>query len=166
MDDVTLVAEYENSLQYQFPHTARKLYHRLLSQKTKTLNVSNEHICFKLQLHDKVIEQVSFLTYLGIQITCYQNIEIEVKHEAIKASRISGCCNSAIWSNQFLRTDASVHIYGALVRPILSYASEIRPDIVKTEQILEATEMKILRRILNLTPLDEERSDYIRVSRK
>ena len=72
-------------------------------------------------------------TYLGIQITSHQDL---VKTQSIKALRISGCLNNAIWSNKFLRTEAKVRIYKTMIRPILTYAAETRPDTSKTRQML------------------------------
>ena len=101
-------------------------------------------------------------TYLGIQITSYQDLEMEVKHQAAKALRISGCLNDTIWNNKHLRKDAKVRIYKSVVRPILTYAAETRPETAKTTQILEAAEMRTLRRISNLTLYDKEKSDDVR----
>ena len=101
-------------------------------------------------------------TYLGMQITSYQDLELEVKHQADKALRISGCLNDTIWNNKHLRKEAKVCIYESVVGPILTYATETRPETAKTTQILEAAEMRKLRRISNLTMFDREKSDDIR----
>ena len=101
-------------------------------------------------------------TFLGIQVTSHRDLETEVKHQAIKAAKISGCLNSAIWSNRYLRTEAKVRVNKTVVRPILAYAAETRPDTAKTSQLLETTEMKTLRRIMNVTRLDRMKSEDIR----
>ena len=51
-------------------------------------------------------------------------LNTEVRHQAIKASRISGCLNETIWSNKYLRNEAKVRIYKSVVRPIPTYAAE------------------------------------------
>ena len=84
---------------------------------------------------------------------------MEVKHQAAKALRISGCLHDTIWNNKHLRKKAQVRIYKSVVRPILTYAAETRPESTKTTQILEAAEMRTLRRISNLTLFDREKSD-------
>ena len=86
----------------------------------------------------------------------------EVRHQANKASRISGCLNENIWSNKYLRTEAKVRIYKSIVRPTLTYATETRTDTAKTRQLLEVTEMKTPRRITNKTKWDRVRNDRIR----
>ena len=101
-------------------------------------------------------------TYLAIQITSYQDLEMEAKHQAAKALRISGCLNDTIWNNKLLRKEAKARVYKSVVGPILTYAAETRPETAKTTQILETAEMKTLRRISNLTLFDREKSDDVR----
>ena len=55
-----------------------------------------------------------------------------------------------------------MRIYKSVVRPILTYAAETRTDTAKTMQILEVTEMKTLRRIINKTRMDKMRNERIR----
>ena len=74
-------------------------------------------------------------TCLGIQITSSQNLKMEVKHQAVKALRISGCFNDTIW-NKHLRTEVKVRIHKSVVPPILTFAAEIRPETAKTTLIL------------------------------
>ena len=119
----------------------------------------------KLQLYDKVIEQIMSFTYLGIKITSHQDLEMEVKTQSIKVLRILGCLNNAIWPNKFLRTEARVRVYyyKTMIRPILTYAAETRPDTSKTRQMLETAEMKkTLRRFLDVSLFDKQRSEGIR----
>ena len=47
-------------------------------------------------------------TYLGIQITSYQDLEMEVKYQAAKALRISGCLNDTIWNNKLLQNNTFI----------------------------------------------------------
>ena len=136
-DDAALVAEDEDALQrllYHFSCAARKFGLQLSTKKTKTLTIAKEPLRCKLQLCDKIIERVMSFTYLGIEITTHQDLGAEVKLQTIKASRISGCLNSTIWSKKFLRTEAKVRIYKTMVRPILTYAAETRADTSKTSQ--------------------------------
>ena len=85
-----------------------------------------------------------------------------LRHQAIKASRISGCLNETICSNKYLRNEAKVRIYKSVIRPILTYAAETRTDTSKTMQLLEVTEMQTLRRIINKTRMDKMRNEWIR----
>ena len=62
----------------------------------------------------------------------------------------------------YLRTDAKVRVYKTVVHPILTYIAETRPDTAKISQLLEMTEMKTLRRIMNVTRLNRMKSEDIR----
>ena len=53
-------------------------------------------------------------------------------------------------------------IYKAAIRPILTYTAETRPETLKTKQILETTEMKVVRKIAGRTLFDRKRSEEIR----
>ena len=96
--------------------------------------------------------------YLGIQIKSDKNLTLEVGQQALTASRISGCLNDTVWFNNFLRIEPKVCICKSVVRPILTYTAETRSDTAKTRQILETTEMKTLRRIMNKIRLDKIRN--------
>jgi hypothetical protein len=113
-----------------------------------SLIISREPLRCKLQIYNTTIEQVTSFNYLGVQITSSKDLTTEVRHQAIKASRISVCLNETIWSNKYLRKEAKVRIYKSIVGPILTYAAETRTDTTKTTQMLEVTEMKTLRRII------------------
>jgi hypothetical protein len=67
-------------------------------------------------------------SYLGVQITRFKDLNAEVGHQTIKASKIPGCLNETIWSNKHLRNETKVRIYKSVIRPILTYAAETRTD--------------------------------------
>ena len=83
-----------------------------------------------------------------------ENLHEEVSHQAIKASKISGCLDDTVWSNKFLSIEPKVHIYKSAVKPILTYTAETRTDTAKTSKLLEVTEMNTLR-IVNKTKMDQ-----------
>ena len=58
--------------------------------------------------------------------------------------------------------ETKARIYKATVRPIMTYTAETRPDTAKTKELLETTEMRVLRRIAGKTLLDRERNESIR----
>ena len=164
-DDATLIADNEDDLQRllnRFSYSCTKFDLKISSKKTKSLIISKEPLKCNLQVNNMNVEQVTSFNYLGIQITSSKDLTTEVRHQATKASRISGCLNETIWSNKYLQTEAKVRIYKSIVRPILTYAAETRTDTAKTRQLLEVTEMKTLRRIINKTKWDRMRNDRIR----
>ena len=82
--------------------------------------------------------------------------------QTTKAARISGCFYNLIWHNKYMSTDCKVCIYKTNVRPVLTYASETRAETTYTQQLLQTTEMKIIRAIHGKTLRDKIRSDQLR----
>jgi hypothetical protein len=68
-----------------------------------------------------------------VEITSNGELQSEVKHQAYKGARLSGCLNDIIWKNKYLSLGPKVRIYSSVVQPVLTYAAEIRADTSKTE---------------------------------
>ncbi|XP_057653777.1 uncharacterized protein LOC130892390 [Diorhabda carinulata] len=100
--------------------------------------------------------------YLGIEISGYGDIETEVRQQTIKAARAAKCLNDTIWENKYISIEANSRTYKTVIRPIMTYTTETRPDAAKTKRLLETNEMKVLQKITGKTLLDRERSDDIR----
>ena len=56
-----------------------------------------------------------------------------------------------------MRKETKSKIYKATVRPIMEYALETRAETSKIRQLLEANEMKILRKIVSKTKKNKKR---------
>ena len=164
-DDAVLVAENENDLQrllHRFNCTAKSLNMIISTQKTKCMTTSKVPLRCKLEVEGNVIQQEMKFKYLGIEISGYGDVEAEVRERTTKATRIAGCLNDTIWRNKNIEVETKARIYKATVRPIMTYTAETRPDTAKTKQLLETTEMRVLRRIAGKTLLDRERNESIR----
>ena len=101
-DDTTLIADNEDDLQRllnRFSYSCTKFDLKISSKKTKSLIISKEPLKCNLQVNNMNVEQVTSFNYLGVQIKSSKDLTTEVRHQAIKASRISGCLKETIWSN-------------------------------------------------------------------
>lgn len=164
-DDAVLVAENEDDLQrllHRFNCTAKSLNMTISTQKTKCMTTSKVPLRCKLEVEGRVIQQEMKFRYLGIEISGYGDVEAEVRELTTKATRIAGCLNDTIWRNKNIKVETKSRIYKAMVRPTMTYTAETRPDTTKTKQLLETTEMRVLRRMTGKTLLDRERSESIR----
>jgi len=56
----------------------------------KCLVSSKEPTRCKLEIDQKIVEQVNEFKYLGAELTSYGNLQNEVREQTMKASRISG----------------------------------------------------------------------------
>ncbi|XP_050459519.1 uncharacterized protein LOC126855693 [Cataglyphis hispanica] len=122
--------------------------------KTKSLVIAKKPIRCKLAVNDEIIEQVLSFKYLGVEIFSNQDRKKEVQGQIDKAARISGCLKEIIWRNKHMKREAKVKIYKTCVRPIMTYAAEIRADIRKTKSMVRTTEMRTLRAIAGYTLRD------------
>ena len=43
--------------------------------------------------------------YLGVNITCSRNLVKEIKTQAQKAARMTGCLNDLVWRNRYIRKE-------------------------------------------------------------
>lgn len=164
-DDVILVTECEDDLQrmlHQFNTSCQNYGFKISTLKTKSMVISKNPIRCKLELEKQIIEQVMCFQYLGFQLSSSGLLQTEILNQITKANRVSGYLNDTIWRNKYLHIEPKVRIYKTVVRPILTYAVEIRPETAKTKQMLDTTEMKTLRKIVGITRRDHIRNDQIR----
>ena len=111
---------------------------------------------------DQIIEQVLKIKYLGIDITSQGLVEDEVKGQINKDNRISGCLNDTVWNNKYISRETKFIIYKTVVRPILAYAAEARPDTTYSKKALETAEVTTLRRITRSRLNDRVRNEHLR----
>lgn len=128
--------------------------------KTQAMVIAKDPVRCKVVAGDNIIQQVTKFNYLGVETASDRNISREVRTQADKAARISGCLRDSIWRN--LCTRSKVRIYRTCIRPILTYAAETREETSKTKKIIRTTEMKILRTIKGVTLREQIRSEAIR----
>jgi hypothetical protein len=64
-----------------------------------------------LKVPGKTTEQVMNFKYFRVEVTSDGALQSEVKHQAYKAHRLSGCLNDTIWQNKYLRQEIRMRIY-------------------------------------------------------
>jgi hypothetical protein len=129
--------------------------------KTKSLVISRNNIKCEVKPRDTVIEQVPKFNYVGTEISAKRDLKQEVRTQATRAARISGCLYNLIWLNKYMSTESKVCIYKTNVRPVLTYTSETRAETTYTQQLVRTTEMKTIRAIHGKTLRDKIRSDQL-----
>jgi len=163
-DDTVLIADSEENLQtllIRFDQMAERLNMEISLNKTKSLTISKNYTRCEIELRGTSTEQVPNCNYLGVEISAKRDLKQEVRIQAMKAARISGCLYNIIWSNKYMSTECKVRIYKTNVRPVLTYALETRAETTCTQQLLQTTEMKIIRAIHGKTLRDKIRSDHL-----
>ena len=138
-DVAVLIAGCEENLQsllLRFDQLAERLSMEISLNKTKSLTISRNHTKCEVELRGTSIEQVPKFNYLGAEISALRDLKQEVRIQAKKAARISGCLYNLIWLNKYMSTECKVRIYKTNVRPVLTYASETRAETAYTQQLL------------------------------
>ncbi|GJQ87462.1 hypothetical protein Trydic_g19226 [Trypoxylus dichotomus] len=90
--DIMLFADSEDCLQPSlrvFNIEAQKLSKEVSTSKTNSMVIARKARRCKLELNNKIIEQVAEFTYLCIMILPYGNLKESVRHQMNKAARIS-----------------------------------------------------------------------------
>lgn len=164
-DDAILIAENEDDLQrllFKFNNICKQYNMKISTEKTKALTIARDPIRCKLVVDNDIIEQVMEVKYLGMVITSSGDIDRETNEQITKTNRIAGCMNGVIWNNKYLRSDTKARIYKSVLRPILTYGTEVRQETAGTRRRIQATEMRVLRRIAKKTRWDRVRNENIR----
>jgi len=60
-------------------------------EKTKSITFAKDPVRCKLVVQDKIIEQVSQLKYLGMDLSSYHDPVKDLRSQIKKASAMSGC---------------------------------------------------------------------------
>jgi len=122
-DDAVLIADSEENLQTllsRFDQIAERLNMEISISKTKSLTISRNYTKCKVELRGTPKEQVLKFNYLGAEISAKRELKQEVRIQAMKVARTSGCLYNTIWRNKYMSTDCKVCIYKTNVRPVLT----------------------------------------------
>jgi len=106
---------------------------------------------------EKIIEQVTEFKYLGYCISEYKR-DLEDKLQTYNK------INRVIWRHfgEQMTKETKLRIHNMTVKAALKYGSEVWVLKKRDEQLLEAAQMKFLRRLLGITKLDKEKNQSIR----
>ncbi|GJQ65280.1 putative Si dkeyp-35f12.3 [Trypoxylus dichotomus] len=121
--DTILITDSEDNLQkllHSFNQSAKQLNMFINTDKTKCLVRSKEPVKCKLQVDQRMIEQVNQLKYLGAETASSGNLDSEVREQS--AFQISSCLKNG-------GTDTLKWIQ--ICSKSRNYAAETRPDASK-----------------------------------
>ena len=164
-DDLAVVAENEEELQGRWLKWQIGMEEKGLKvNTTKTEAMASSRRDLEVNIKDKrddTLKQVQQFKYLGVTIDAKGG-----SHEAIR-TRVAAAWNkwrelSGVINDKRMPRKLKVKLCCTVIRPVLLYGAEVWTVGKKEERILEATEMRMLRRIKGVTLRDRERSDNIR----
>ena len=117
------------------------------------------HCC--VEVGDRKLESVEVTKYLGIMISGNGRME-EIRSRIGKVARIIGVLNELVWKQKALSRKTKMKVYNAIVVPTLAYGSETWVLNKHQESAIQATEMRVLRRIAEKRRVDRARNMDIR----
>ena len=88
------------TLLLKFDQMAESLNMVISLNKTKSLTISRNYAKCEVKLKDTMIEQVTKFNYLGVELSAKRDLKQEVRIQATKAARISGCLYNLVWLNK------------------------------------------------------------------
>lgn len=72
---------------------------------------SKTSIRYKLTLEGKIMHQQTKFKFWGIKISCFGDVEAEIRNRTMRMTRTTAYLNSTVWRNKFLRVESNVRIY-------------------------------------------------------
>jgi hypothetical protein len=78
---------------------AESLNMEISLSKTNSLTISRHKIKCEVKLRVTTIEQVPKFNYLGVEISAKRDLKQEMRMQATRAARISGCFYDLVWFN-------------------------------------------------------------------
>ena len=115
-----------------------------------------------MEVGDGRLESVEVVKYLGVMISGDGRMEEEVRSRIGKAARVIGVLNEPVWKRKELSRRTKLRVYNAIVVPTLMYGSETWVLNKQQESAIQATEMRVLRRIAEKRMVDRVRNVEIR----
>ena len=164
-DDMVLVADSEESLRVNLTKLDEALTKWEMTmnwEKTEVMKVGKErgHCC--VEVGDRKLESVEEVKYLGVMISGDGRMEEEIRSRIGKAARVIGVLNKPMWKRKELSRRTKLRVYNAIVVPTLMYGSEMWVLNKQQESAVQATEMHVLRRIVEKRRVDRVRNVEIR----
>ena len=96
--------------------------------------------------------------YLGVMISGDGRMEEKIRSKIGKAARVIGALNEPVWKRKELSRRTKLRVYNAIIVPTLMYGSEMWVLNKQQESAVQATEMRVLRRIVEKRRVDRVRN--------
>jgi hypothetical protein len=145
-DDVVIIQKNEDGLQRSVHHlnqVCNQYNFKISLEKTKIMAFWGKHpIQSKIVLQDQSLEQVSYLNYLGCEISKENDRDIDKKLERFQM--LCGSIHRTL--KKKTRKETRLKFHKTVAIPALMYGSEIRLSTKKVQTRIQSTEMNFLRK--------------------
>ena len=128
--------------------------------KTEFVVISRRREEYDIYMNQNRINQSDSYCHLGVYIGERNLLETEINNRIAKFNRNVGRMYQMV-KDRYIPRECKL-IYRTILKPILTYGSEMWTMTTKTELKLQAAEMKLLRLIKRVTRRDRIRNTVIR----
>jgi hypothetical protein len=160
-DDVVIIQKHEDDLQRLVHHLNQicKQYNfKISKEKAKVMAFWGNHpVRSKIVLQDQLLEQVSYLNYLGCEISKENDKCIDKKLGRFQML----CCTVHRTLKNKTRKETRLKFYKTMAIPALMYESEIWVSTKKVQTRIQSTEMNFLWKTKGCTKLDHVTNEMI-----
>lgn len=150
-DDIVIVARTNKALTEAFiaiESSAAKLHLCVNESKTKYMPVCKSAVNLNfIEIENHKFERVDGFNYLGSNVNCLSNLDVEIKQRTVAANRCLNGLRNFLHS-KLVKRKTKIMLYKTIIRPVLTYGSETWAMTKSHENRLAIFERKVLRKIL------------------
>ena len=164
-DDLVLLSSTESGLQHElnsFADACNTARMKISTAKTEVLHLSRNPDQCVLQVNEVTLKQVEKFRYLGVAFTSEGRQDKELDTRIGKASAILRALHYSVVMKQELSKKPKVLIFQTVFVPIFTYGHECWVMTERMQSKVQASEMKFLQRIEEVTLFNKVRSSEIR----
>lgn len=164
-DDIVIFARNETELKRNLNTWNNKLSSKNLKineNKTKIMISGKSEEMVNIEINDQIIEQVNSFKYLGVQIESqgHQNQEITARVQS--AANLYHSIKNTFLGKKEVSLKTKISVFNSVFVPILTFGSESWVLTKRQESLIQAVEMKYLRKVLGVTRMNKLRNSHIR----
>lgn len=164
-DDIVIFARNETELKRNLNTWNNKLSSKNLKineNKTKIMINGKSEEMVNIEINDQIIEQVNSFKYLGVQIESqgHQNQEITARVQS--AANLYHSIKNTFLGKKEVSLKTKISVFNSVFVPILTFGSESWVLTKRQESLIQAVEMKYLRKVLGVTRMNKLRNSHIR----
>ena len=165
-DNLMMMVESEEALQ----HNMQQLINDRLEewemkanwQKTRVMRIERKQDMCNVEVNGQNMEQVEIMKYLVAMISSDGSMDSEVEQRIGMASKMIGAIGRTVLGRKELTKGTKVRVVNAMVIPTLTYGCEAWTLQARHKGRIEATQMRVLRRIEGVSRLDRVRNVDLR----
>lgn len=167
-DDLVLIADTEHKLQQaviEWVETLKERGMRLNYNKTKVMMIARTEDQIKeikIESEGKQLHQVESYEYFGTVIHQTGKIQEEIRKRIQKTTKAYYSLSRCVLGKEEVEKKTKTRMYKTVIEPILTYGSESWTMANSDTSMINAMQMKSLRRIVKKTRRDRVRNERIR----